>query len=130
MIHTASTWRVLLVIFSCFLGSCATINETRLTITPIDTDRAPPIDFPQLNIVVHEVSHKEMLTVCEGTQTTLACAFTHFGTGTCDIWYSKYAPPTKKVVIHEELHCKGYDHPGESRIRDAWEYYKHNTKDL
>jgi hypothetical protein len=28
------------------------------------------------------------------------------------------------MLEHEQAHCRGYDHPGESTMRDAWARWK------
>lgn len=123
--HIASAWRMTItVIFFCLTG-CVTTSEITVRWSEIDTHKLPPVDFPKLSIIVHQVSHTEMLERCKDTVwKPLACAETNFTTMVCDIWYSKDVPPTKAIIDHEELHCKGYDHVDESSIRDAWENYK------
>lgn len=95
-------------------------------IIPIDIHRPPPTDFPKLVVAIHVVSQQTMLGRCVTpiARAPLACAAVDFNTMTCNIWYSVDVPPTKEIDEHERLHCKGYDHIGESTIRDLWQKYK------
>ncbi len=130
--HTASVWKTIItVIIFFFLGGCTTTAPINIRWSEIDMHTLPPVDFPKLSIVVHQVSHTEMLERCQDALwKPLACAETNFKNMVCDIWYSDDVPPTKAIIDHEELHCKGYDHVGESSIRDAWEKYKQRTRQI
>ena len=95
-------------------------------IVPIDVHQPPEADFPELVVVTHVVPQQVMLEQCAATNRTgpLACASVDLDTLMCTIWYSADVPPTSEIVEHEQLHCKGYDHVGESTIRDLWQKFK------
>lgn len=86
--------------------------------------------WPELRVAEHYVPMHDMLERCRKYvpwgMTPLACAEFNLAFGTCDIWLSESFAP-KAVVEHERLHCRGYDHVGETAMRDflakyrAWE---------
>jgi hypothetical protein len=53
----------------------------------------------------------------------LACAEFNLALGTCDIWLSDSFAP-RAVLEHERLHCRGYDHVGETAMRDFLTRYR------
>jgi plasmid maintenance system antidote protein VapI/uncharacterized protein YceK len=98
------------------LGGCSTI----------DTHNAPPRDWPELAIFEHRVDAATMHERCAKyvgfLMIPLACAEVNFVARRCDIWLTEH--PWPAVVEHERLHCRGYDHPGDSAMRDAWITYR------
>lgn len=96
--------------------------------TSIDMHTAAPGDWPDLQVIEHEVSHAEMRDNCARWSpwysSPEACAVINFATLRCDIWTSKDFPPPAAWREHEAMHCDGHDHEGESTLRDAWAAYK------
>lgn len=97
------------------LGGCTTIDN-----------RPPPADFPTLKTTIHVVPYAEMGAQCNKFSSFLsinfACALWDFTQMTCDIWLTPDS--SKWIVDHEQLHCLGHDHIGDSTLRDSWEYFK------
>jgi hypothetical protein len=100
--------------------------------TTIDMQRTPPVDFPSLAVRIHAVDGGAVIRACYkyvalGWKLLGAipegCAEVDFEESTCTI-YLRGDYPSKRVLDHELLHCRGYDHPGESSIRDAWEAHR------
>lgn len=86
----------------------------------IDRHDPPPADFPVLRIVHH---YGRIPADCSWD--SIGCAVTDFCARRCDVYL---AVRWAWVREHEELHCKGYDHPlpDWQPIRSAWENYKAN----
>lgn len=86
----------------------------------IDFTRAPAADWPKLE----KVYHYGDITVCTAPLgiTTIACATPDFPNGLCEMYFP--AVVLRRVVLHEEAHCDGYDHYGDSIMHDAWTAYK------
>lgn len=51
----------------------------------------------------------------------LACTIPDFRAGVCNIYLLSTAA---WLIEHETAHCRGYDHPGETTIRDMWLEFK------
>lgn len=96
------------------LAGCATAN--------IDAHRPPPSDWPALREQVVKASREEVRQRCIGASRTsyepAGCALVYFSKGECIILDAGVD------MDHERMHCRGYDHPGDSSFRDAWERYK------
>ena len=91
-----------------FLFGCATI----------DMSRPPPADWPKLEVEIIKTTLDEAKRQCKGVKLIVfGCAKVFFDEGVCRIYLGT---EDKSVYEHELLHCKGYDHPGESTMRDAW----------
>lgn len=123
----------------------------------IDYSRAPPAEWPTLEIVVYDVSLEEISKVCPLAPDRLrACAHAYFCERRCIIYLPELRgelrrrtleymrandialPPDElaarlnrlekevrgQIFDHEQAHCLGYDHPGSSLMRDAWERAK------
>lgn len=97
----------------------------------IDQHTEPPADWPDLMPIEHRVSPGEVLTRCYRYvswplrllgSVPFGCAELNFTDHTCTVWYPDDAAG-EHVRRHELLHCAGYDHPGESTLRDAWRAY-------
>jgi hypothetical protein len=78
--------------------------------------------WPQLQIFEHYVPHAQMRNRCMryvgfGT-TPIACAEFSLAALRCDIWFSADFPPSRAIVEHERLHCAGYDHIGQTTMKD------------
>lgn len=99
------------------LSGCTTIGHV-----------APPADWPELEVIVHNVPHATMRNVCakyaHWTMSPEACAEFFFGRGECHLWFSADFPPSRGILEHEYLHCEGYDHVGQSTLVDLWRRYK------
>lgn len=78
--------------------------------------------WPLLTVHEHHVPHSVMRDRCVkytafGSYPE-ACAEFNLATRRCDIWFSADFPPSKAMVEHERLHCAGYDHVGETNMKD------------
>lgn len=92
----------------------------------LDYSTPPPADWPTLAVSRHygKVSeHCAQLGIG-----TLACAVVDFDNNTCDIYWP--SSPPEWMIRHEEAHCKGYDHYGDSIMRDAWAQHRQKLLDL
>ncbi len=94
------------------LGACATsVNQG-----------APTPGWPALKVTSHYVPHKQMIERCApyvgyGSLPD-ACAEINLKAKTCDKWFSADFPPSVAIERHEQEHCEGYDHIGESALAD------------
>lgn len=123
--------RYLLVI--ALLAGCAgfaPIPESGFdrSITPIGAAE-PPADWPKLVIQHVRIPFDDMISVCakawkNPSAPGRACALIVFKSSTCYIVDSIEFPMSPYVRRHEEQHCGGHDHAGETTIRDAWEKWK------
>jgi hypothetical protein len=108
--------RAFAVLFSVFASACTT------------TGGEPLPDWPELAIVEHHVSHREMRERCAKyappMMTPEACAEFYFVQGECHIWFSADFPPSEAIVRHEREHCRGYEHAGESGLREMLATYR------
>lgn len=98
--------------------------------TTIAEGSAAP-DWPRLKVVRHVVSGIEVIKRCykyvpTGTKliggVPQACAEVNFYRMRCDIWLTDDSSPD--VIEHEELHCLGFEHPGEKTLTKAWIAFK------
>lgn len=99
--------------------------------TVMDQHSAPPSDWPALVVHEHAVSCTAMVAKCYQYLSLpmklmgglpLGCAEIRFDQGRCDIYTCWMSPAD--VLAHERLHCRGYDHIGDSTLRDAFQHYK------
>ena len=77
--------------------------------------------WPELAVVEHYLPHKLMVSRCArwaNGLTPLACAEFDFAAARCDIFYSAEHRPSRELVAHERLHCIGYDHVGDTAMRE------------
>jgi hypothetical protein len=78
--------------------------------------------WPSLQIVEHYVPHETMVKRCSRyvgfAMVPLACAEFDFAAARCHIWFSAEYPPSADIVEHEKLHCRGYDHVGETKMQE------------
>ena len=104
------------------LSGCATM---------IDEHREAPKGWPLLTVRDNVVSGWEVQRRCYAyfplTQKLIgsfpmACAEIRFDLATCDIWRAHDASPD--IIEHEQLHCRGHSHPGETWAEDALRNYK------
>ena len=100
--------------------------------TTIAKHNPPPADFPALRVVEHHVDGLAVIRACYKYVPVWArllgaipegCAEVWFAEGECHI-YVRGDYPDARVLEHERLHCRGYDHPGGDEIRAAWVRYK------
>lgn len=93
--------------------------------TTIDMSRPPPADWPKLEVKIARVTDAQARMLCPRNNDIVisynACTIPAFAYGTCNIYLVTADPD---VLAHERMHCLGYDHPGESTLRDAWAAYK------
>lgn len=111
-------WRDLLAaVILLGMAGCATIDEEHRV-----------AGWPELRVVEHYVSDDAMRQRCSKYvafgMLPEACSEFDFGRGECHVWFSKDFPPAGFVVRHERLHCQGYDHPGETTMRDILARYR------
>lgn len=101
------------------LSGCAMVPTT----TTIDASRAPPAGWPNLTVTVIHTTESDVARRCSATKMIEAwgCTLPQFQTGRCFILIAK---EDSSVLEHEKMHCLGYDHPGESTMRDAWAKWK------
>jgi hypothetical protein len=86
-----------------------------------ETSHEKVAGWPVLRVYEHYVPHAMMEARCAryvaryGAR-ALACAEFNLSEGRCDIWYSRELGRRPDLVLHEWLHCAGYDHPGENAM--------------
>jgi hypothetical protein len=87
--------------------------------------------WPELEIIERRVSSDEMYQRCSKYvafgMLPMACAEFNLATRRCEIWLVKDFAP-KNIVEHERLHCLGYDHVGETAMRDFLTRYRAATE--
>jgi hypothetical protein len=76
-----------------------------------------------LEVVERYVPQAEMRSRCKEYVTSVAmvpvaCAQFDFVNARCYVWYNADEPPSAATIAHERLHCQGYDHVGETTMRD------------
>ena len=93
----------------------------------------PPIDgWPKLSVEWHRVSGKQMMDFCVRTNADnplvkingllvyiMGCAEPDFDRMACEIYVDKDFPDAG-LDEHELKHCEGWDHYGETGMRDLW----------
>ena len=102
---------VLLAVFAPLLaGACTVIGHQKVE------------GWPQLAVSEHYVPHWQMRDHCAKYapfgSSPEACAVFNLEARVCDLWFSADFPPPRSVVEHERMHCEGYDHIGETGMRD------------
>jgi hypothetical protein len=112
------TFAALLLVMA--LGACTVINE----------HKAPPSDWPQLEVIVEEHGFWGTQEKCGRNVAEvvligpmLACAWINFDEMTCRIylWLTS-------ALGHELLHCKGYDHYISNSLADYWNEWKQSQR--
>jgi hypothetical protein len=98
------------ILFLLFLPACTMIGHEKVE------------NWPQLTIYEHHVPHHVMRNVCvkyaPWGMSPEACAEFNLAERRCDLWFSADFPPPAFMVRHERMHCEGYDHEGETNMRD------------
>ena len=94
-----------------FVAGCSTIDHVKVE------------GWPALELVERYVPHAEMHARCREyvssvAMVPVACAQFDFVNRRCYIWYDADNPPSAATVEHERLHCQGYDHPGDTTMRE------------
>ena len=78
--------------------------------------------WPKLTVREHYVPHWQMRDHCVKYTpwwgSPEACAEFNLQARTCDIWFSADFPPPQAFIEHERMHCEGYDHIGDTEMRD------------
>jgi hypothetical protein len=79
--------------------------------------------WPALEVVERYVPKAELHARCSEYVSTMwvapvACAQFDFVNARCYVWYSADEPPSAATIAHERLHCQGYDHVGDTTLRD------------
>jgi len=110
---------VLAAVFVATSAACTSIGHEKVE------------GWPELEIIEHRVSSDEMYQRCSKYvafgMLPMACAEFNLATRRCDIWLVKDFAP-KNIVEHERLHCLGYDHVGETAMRDFLVRYRAATE--
>lgn len=105
-----------LALFVVLMSGCTTIGHA-----------APPSDWPDLKVIKHYVSTKEMRDQCvkwtPPLMSPMACAVINFQTMTCEQWFDKDFV-TSSIERHENEHCRGKDHLGSTYLFDLWTNWK------
>jgi hypothetical protein len=98
------------------LGACTSIGHEKVE------------GWPQLTVVEHYVPHHVMRDRCVKYtpfgSSPEACAEFNLAERRCDLWFSADFPPPKAFIEHERMHCAGYDHVGETNMRDYLARYQ------
>lgn len=102
------------------LSACTVVNE----------HKAPPADWPKLEITVEEGGFWETQEKCGRNAAEviligpmLGCAWVNFDEMRCRIYLWLNA-----VLEHELLHCAGHDHYLSSALADYWEEWKRENR--
>lgn len=113
-------FKQLMIGFFCGISGCATVIS----------HEPAPADWPALTRSTHYVGIFELQRQCYSSIPliwkllggfAMQCVQIDFAARTC----TKYRPEnTTDGDDHEEDHCDGRDHVGESTLRDAWAMYK------
>ena len=92
-----------------------------------DYTRLPPADFPALQITTIQ-DDEAVSNLCPQSllAQSFACATLFFDRLECRVVLPTYPPDW--VRGHETDHCRGYDHIGDTTLRDAWEAHKKGVK--
>ena len=100
----------LAILFLLFLPACTIIGHQKVE------------GWPQLTVIEHHVPHAAMRDRCAKYapwgSSPEACAEFNLAERTCTLWFSADFPPPAFFVRHERMHCEGYDHLGETSMRD------------
>lgn len=110
--------RTLIVVITAII--IATLWSNWAHAQQIDFTNPPAADWPALK----KVYHYGDITICTSKLgiTAIACATPDFPNSICDMYFM--SRPHRFVVLHEEAHCDGYDHYGDSIMHDNWNRYK------
>ena len=77
----------------------------------IDYNTPPAADWPALQVVETDARYCKPFDI--------GCAWVNLREMVCYVFIGAEA-----VREHELAHCRGYDHPGESTMRDLWAKWK------
>lgn len=123
--HSGLPWYLWLA-----LGIAAMVVALSGCATLIDEHTAPR-DWPTLTVKDNVVSGFEVIGRCYKYQQTymkllgsipFACAEINFAELTCNIYRAYDASP--EILEHEQIHCRGGQHPGDTTLEDAWRAFK------
>ncbi len=109
---------LLVVVITIWLAACTTIDPTN------KVDGWPTLDT-QVHVVDVAVVSQECDKYVPWYEVAVACSVFNFDNNTCDIFLP--IGYSKGMRVHEESHCKGYDHPGSTYMKDSFNEWK-NTK--
>jgi hypothetical protein len=105
-----------LVLLAALASACTVIGHEKVQ------------GWPALEIVEHYVPHAQMRDRCARYVSAFAspeaCAEFHFAERQCHIWYSADFPPSRALIEHERLHCRGYDHIGANSMQAMLERWQ------
>lgn len=99
-------------ILAAFATACLTAGCSTLV-----ADNAPH-DWPGLKIEYRTATSGAALYRACDRMLAQACAKIDFKALTCTLWLPP--EPSPELIAHEEGHCRGMDHPGDTNLRDAW----------
>lgn len=93
------------------------------TLVPIDQHQPPAADWPALTERVVYIEASSLPAQCGKAWPAIrGCSQISFELNTCRIYL---ADRTEELLVHERLHCKGFDHAGqENSLARAWERFK------
>ena len=87
--------------------------------------------WPRLDIVEHYLPEAQMRDKCAQYigfgMSPQACAEFDLARQRCHLWFSADFPPTRAMVEHERLHCRGYDHVGMGTMASMLSRYHGNA---
>lgn len=108
--------RLFVASFALLASGCTVVGHERVE------------GWPELRIVEHHVPHQAMRERCmpyaHWSMSPEACAEFHLATGECHLWFSADFPPSREIVEHEYLHCRGFDHVGQRTMADILAGYR------
>ena len=110
----------LAILFPLLLGACTVIGHKKVE------------GWPQLTVIEHHVPHHVMRDRCvkyaPWGASPEACAEFNLAERRCDLWFSADFPPPTFFVKHERMHCEGFDHEGETNMRDFLARYREQER--
>ncbi len=100
----------------CALAACATI----------DMSQKPPSDWPMLHMEILQNVPKLVKAYCPGFG-VFGCTVSEFDGVRCLVMMTTYSQRDLDIELSHK-HCMGYDHVGETTMRDAWSDYKKSNR--
>lgn len=95
----------------------------------IDWNKPPPADWPTLTQKVLYVSAYDFETYCKPDEPNVGgCAIPYFDLNLCMIYVRDDLQFYLALLTHEEGHCDGKDHYGESAMADKWAVWKRRVR--
>lgn len=117
MVTQVLFYRGMALLSALMTGACA--------MTAIDHSREPVADWPALAMRIE--LRNGLAGVCDIStshfMSVVGCAVIDFDARTCQI-YLDTRHASAEALMHEQLHCRGYDHPDEHTVRNGWVRHK------